>query len=233
MTVVIDPTKPAAGTTPPTTTAETGQPLTIDAESSKQLAQAGIVVENWQARYDGLVGSTRQLVEKFNGQIGAKDAEITRLNQAISDLNALKDKADSADALTTQLATATAEAATAAKKLQKQEVLMKHSSLLAKTKEGAQNPLIDIFMAADLPAEQLEAKAAELEALNWGAATVPPVGGGTPPPPPASQGQDTPDAWREKALEAHTKFITSGRKDKQAQADEEAAWAKHRELTTK
>jgi hypothetical protein len=222
-----DPKDPKSET-PASSEGDGGQEL--DLKSSKQLADAGIEVTDWQAKYNGLVGSVKQLVAKHNTALAQKDAKIQELEGSVETLEALKPQAERAAELETQLAAEKANGSALDVKSKKQEVLLQYPVLTAPTKDGKPNPMYDVLMSANLEPEAFATKAAELAALDWSAGQ-PLRSGGTPPPPPPQGGLDTPDSWQQKALDAHEKFIRSGRKDKQAEKDEAEAWAKHRELS--
>jgi hypothetical protein len=226
-----DPEKPAAGTKAPT---EGDGGPDLDLQSSKQLAAAGIEIEDWKAKYDGIVGSTKQLVKKHQAALAAKESRIAELEQEVETLSALKPQAEQAAELQKQLDVEKATGAALDLKTKKQDVLLQYPVLTAPTKDGKPNPLLEVLMASNLEPEAFATKAAELAALDWAQQAGQNLGrGATPPPPPPQGGGDTPDAWQAKAMAAHEKFVASGRKDKAAQQEEAEAWAEYGRLTRK
>lgn len=224
-------TKPAPATTEAVTDpADDG--LGLDAQSSKQLAAAGIEVTDWKAKYDGLVGSTKQLAQKFNEQTAKKDSEISGLTAQVADLSAqlkdLKVSADTLPDLRVQLETAKADHAKAVAEKDKQGVLLKYPQLLA-TKDGKPNPLLDVLMSSNMPLADLEAKVADIASLNWGSQGRS-LDGGTPPQAPPAGVTDSIEVARAKANAAHDRFIASKNKDTAAAKEEQEAWAEFRRL---
>ncbi len=231
-----NPTSTSPAATPAATGASGGQGAD-DLLSSRELKEAGIDTTNWKAKYDGLVGSARNTIAKLQEQLSAKDLEISTRDQQIATLQAevaeLQGTVDGAKDLQTKLDAATAESQQAKDATARQAVLLKFPALLVPTKDGQPNPVIDLLMNANLPLDQLEAKAAQLAAgMVFGQGAAP--AGATPPAaPPANDSAETADSLQRKALEAHEKFIRSGRKDKEAQAEEERCWAALRKLQAK
>jgi len=205
---------PTESTTPAATTpATTGQGGSQDLPSSKQvLEQAGVesTQVNWKAKYDGVVGASRQRIAELQGQLEAKDLEITSLKDQLvklqGDNTTLKTKADEADALKQQLDTAKAETASAKATNDKQALLLKYPALLQLRAEDGSNPMVDVLMSANLPADQLEARLAQLAKATWQPVTQ---SGSTPPPPPPVAGAEDVDTLRQKALEIDRKRHTA------------------------
>jgi hypothetical protein len=196
-----EPTEPtpAAGTqVPPTGTGNSQIPTSREILEQEGVETKGV---NWKAKYDGLVGASRQRITELQGQLEAKDLEMTGLKDQITKLtgerDALKSKADEADTLKTQLTAKDTDLATAKSTADKQALLLKYPTLLALKGEDGTNPMVDVLMSANMPIDQLEARLAQLAKATF----VPKSTGSTPPPPPAINGTEDAETIRTKALE--------------------------------
>lgn len=229
-TTVPAPAAPVA-TVPPTN----GQ---ADEQSSKELARLGVEVNDWKAKYDGLIGSSRARTNALNETIAGRDLTIAELQGKVATLEAqlaeANGKVEQLPALQTQLAEAQSSLTAATSQSNKQSLLIKFPNLLKGQSEDGTNPLVDLILSSGLPEEELAVKAQAL-AASWGNGSAPtiPAAGGTPPPSPAASGggEETPTEVQVKALAAHDKYKASGFKDLEAKAEADRLWAKHRQLT--
>jgi len=239
---VTDSTPPATATTegPAATVPPVSQSEPV-VKSSRELAQAAPTDQtDWKAKYDGLVGTYRARTTELNTQIDAQkllvvewkdkatafETQIATLNTQLTTANAFKD----------QVTTLTADKQAATDKAERLELLTKFPTLLAAQVKAADgtvtNPMLDLLMSSNLPADQLKAKA---EALAAGLPRQQPAQGSNLPPMPAAApaGDESVADLQARAMEAHGRWITSGRTDAAAKAEEDAAWALHREAKKK
>ena len=234
-------TPPAAATdVPPAATAAASSQSAPVVQSSREMAQtAPVDTTDWKAKYDGLVGTYRArtnelnaeidrqklLVQERDTKIASLEAQITALNTQLATANTFKDQVTALEA-DKQAATTRAE---------RLELLTQYPTLLAaqtKAEDGTvSNPMLDLLLSSNLPADQLKAKAEAL-AASLPRQTAQPAG--LPPmPTPAPTGNESPEELQAKAMEAHDRWIKSGQTDTEAKAESDKYWALHREAKKK
>ena len=233
-------TPPAAATETPAATAAASSQSAPVVQSSREMAQSAPVdATDWKAKYDGLVGTYRArtnelsteidrqklLVQERDTKIAALEAQITALNTQLATANTFKDQVTALEA-DKQAATTRAE---------RLELLTQYPTLLAaqtKAEDGTvSNAMLDLLMSSNLPIDQLKAKAEQL-AASLPRQTAQPTG--LPPmPTPAPTGNESLEELQAKAMEAHDRWIKSGRTDTEAKAQSDKYWALHREAKKK
>ncbi len=233
-------TPPSATTETPAATAATSSQSAPVVQSSREMAQSAPVdTTDWKAKYDGLVGTYRArtnelnseidrqklLVQERDTKIASLEARITELTSQLATANTFKDQVTALE-VDKQAATTRAE---------RLELLTKYPILLAaqtKAEDGTvSNPMLDLLLSSNLPADQLKAKAEALAASLPRQSAAP---AGLPPmPTPASTGNESVEELQAKAMEAHSRWITSGRTDADAKAESDKYWALHREAKKK
>jgi len=200
---------------------------------------APVDTTDWKAKYDGLVGTYRArtnelsteidrqklLVQERDARITALEARIAELTAQLATANTFKDQVTALEA-DKQAATARAE---------RLELLTQYPTLLAaqtKAEDGTvSNAMLDLLMSSNLPIDQLKAKAEQL-AASLPRQTAQPTG--LPPmPTPAPTGNESLEELQTKAMEAHDRWIKSGRTDTEAKAQSDKYWALHREAKKK
>jgi hypothetical protein len=113
--------------------------------------------------------------------------------------------------------------------------LTQYPTLLAaqtKAEDGTvSNAMLDLLMSSNLPIDQLKAKAEQLVS-SLPRQTAQPTG--LPPmPTPAPTGNESAEELQAKAMDAHDRWIKSGRTDAAAKAESEKYWGLHREAKKK
>jgi hypothetical protein len=200
--------------------------------------QQAVDTTNWQAKYDGLVGTYRARTNELNTEVDRqkllvqeRDTKNAALEARVAELTA---QLTAANAFKDQVTTLEAEKSAANTKAERLELLTKYPALLAaqtKADDGTvSNPMLDLLMSSNLPIDQLQAKAEQL------AASLPrqnPPAGTPPMPTPAATGNETVEELQARAMEAHQRWITSGRTDADAKAESERYWGLHKEAKKK
>ncbi len=235
-------TTPAATTdTPAATTPASSQSTPAPVvQSSREMAQQGATdTTDWKAKYDGLVGTYRARTNELNTEIDRqkllvqeRDTKIVSLEAKITELTT---QLTAANAFKDQVTTLTAEKQEAVTKAERLELLTKYPTLLAaqtKAEDGTvSNPMLDLLLSSNLPADQLKAKAEQL-AASLPRQTAQPTG--LPPmPTPAPTGNESAEELQAKAMEAHDRWIASGQTDAAAKAESDKYWGLHREAKKK
>jgi hypothetical protein len=176
------------------------------------MANAGVNLDaiDWQAKYNGLVGTYKARTNQLGTEIDRLNLLNTELTDKVTQLQGqitdLTNKVNAANALQSQLDTANGEKQAALDRANRLDLLTKFPTILAaqvKADDGTvSNPLLDIIMGSNLPIDDLKVKAAQL-AASLQVAQPATTGGNTPPMPAPASGDESPEVLQQKAMDAH------------------------------
>jgi hypothetical protein len=241
------PDDPTTLTPAPTDSAATGGATSqgnaaAPVQSSREMANAGVNLDaiDWQAKYNGLVGTYKARTNQLGTEIDRLNLLNTELTDKVTQLQGqitdLTNKVNAANALQSQLDTANGEKQAALDRANRLDLLTKFPSILSaqvKADDGTvSNPLLDIIMGSNLPIDDLKTKAAQL-AASLQVAQPATTGGNMPPMPAPVSGDESPEVLQQKAMDAHNRWIKSGKTDAEAKAEADRMWELHRKAKKK